>query len=471
MSCDGTHQKLNSNIQSTVSWKDRLARLLGIDRAIVFVLLGRFWLALAGIGNLVAIGLWLTPDEQGYYYTFASVLAAQIFFELGLTTVVMQFASYESVRLKRGPDGRLGGDASAKARLASLVRLSLRWYGVLAVMFALGVGFVGWMFFNHNAGAAEQIPWKGAWVCLVAANAGLLWLSPLLAILEGCGQIAEIARLRLFQSIGAYLVLWIAFATHVGVRSPALFSLFSLVIGAAWVWKQYGALLVDLVRSGGEGRGISWRQEIFPYQWRIAVSYASGYFIMQLFTPVLFTYYGAAEAGRMGMSVSVTGAVSTLSLAWITTKAPAFGGLIAEKRFADLDALFGNAFKRTLAISALAAVSLMFCVWGLNLIGHPFADRFLVPVAFVPLVLSSFISTVLTAMAVYLRAFKREPFLVVSVLMASLVSALTYTLGRAYGSFAITMGYLVVNASVGLGLGWWIFIRKRREWTAVVDSA
>lgn len=447
--------------------KDRLFRLLGIDRAIYFVVLGRMWLTLASVVNLLAIGFWLSPEEQGYYYTFASVLAAQIFFELGLTTVVMQFASHESVWLTKDASGRLHGDGPAKARLASLVRLSLRWYGVLTLLFIIFIGPIGWFFFSSNSGGADHVSWKSAWTSLVVTNAGILWLSPVFAILEGCGMVAEVARFRLFQSLGAHLALWIFLWAGLGVHSAVVFSLVAFVAGLVWIWKRHGRWLRDFLHEARSGAAISWRREIFPYQWRIAVSYSSGYFIMQLFNPVLFTYHGAAEAGRMGMSVAMTGAVSTLSLAWITTKAPAFGGLVAQRKFGELDDLFSAAFKRTLAISASAALALIFGIWVLNRIHHPMATRFLPPPAFAPLVLSSFASTVITAMAIYLRAFKREPFLLLSVAVALLVALLTYFLGRIYGSFAITMGYFLVNVSVGLGLGWLIFTRKRRKWVTM----
>lgn len=438
---------------------------LGVDRAIYFVLMGRLWLVVAGIVNLFAISLWLSPVEQGYFYTFASMLAAQVFFELGLTNVVMQFASHERARLNLNERGQFDGDITSKSRLGSLVRLSLRWYGVIAVLFAILLGVIGFLFFSRNGGTAENIHWQGPWVCLVLTTAGLLWLSPLLAILEGCGFVAEVARFRVLQSIVAYVALWIALAAHRGVESPVIFSLVSLILGAVWIWRGHGGLFLDLVRTTQAGSRISWRQEMLPYQWRIAVSYACGYFIAQLFIPVLFTYQGAAEAGRMGMSIAVTGAVSTLPLAWITTKAPTFGGLVAQGRFAELNALYSTAFKRTLSVSVVAACLLVIGVWGLNLIHHPFAGRFLVPGAFALLVLSTLASVVLTAMATYLRAFKREPFLIVAVLNAVFISLTTYCLGRAYGSMAMMAGYLFVNSSVGLGLGWWVFVNKRREWS------
>jgi hypothetical protein len=37
----------------------------------------------------------LTAVEQGFYYTFGSVLALQVFVKLGLVTVIVQMASHE----------------------------------------------------------------------------------------------------------------------------------------------------------------------------------------------------------------------------------------------------------------------------------------------------------------------------------------------------------------------------------------
>ncbi len=46
--------------------------------------------------------------------------------------------------------------------------------------------------------------------------------------------------------------------------------------------------------------GISWRREVWPFQWKIAVSWLCDYFIFQLFTPVLFAFRGPVEAGQDG---------------------------------------------------------------------------------------------------------------------------------------------------------------------------
>ena len=42
----------------------------------------------------------------------------------------------------------------------------------------------------------------------------------------------------------------------------------------------------------------------------------------------------------MGMSLTVTGALSAVALAWMNTKSSPFGALVAQRKFDELDRLF-----------------------------------------------------------------------------------------------------------------------------------
>lgn len=48
---------------------------LGIDNAIAFTILGRGWASAAGLITVALIARFLSPAEQGYYYTFGSLVA------------------------------------------------------------------------------------------------------------------------------------------------------------------------------------------------------------------------------------------------------------------------------------------------------------------------------------------------------------------------------------------------------------
>ena len=120
----------------------------GVDFHVLATLLLRGWSILAGGMTILLLPLCLSPDQQGYYFTFASVLALQIFFELGLSQVVMQLVSHEVAHLEPTTDGHFRGGESHLGRLSSLVGLLNRWYGLAAVLFGVSATGAGWWFFS-----------------------------------------------------------------------------------------------------------------------------------------------------------------------------------------------------------------------------------------------------------------------------------------------------------------------------------
>ena len=79
---------------------NKLLNYLGIDGAIFYTSLGRILQGLGGIITLILISKSMSKEEQGFYYTFMSVLALQMFFELGLNGILSQFVAHEMAFLK-----------------------------------------------------------------------------------------------------------------------------------------------------------------------------------------------------------------------------------------------------------------------------------------------------------------------------------------------------------------------------------
>src|SRR5690606_5151576 len=85
---------------------------------------------------------------------------------------------------------------------------------------------------------------------------------------------------------------------------------------------------------------VQWRQEIWPLQWRLALQCLVAWFAFSLLKPVIFHYHGPAEAGRMGLTWSALTALQAAAMAWVETRAPLFGTLIARRDFRELDRVF-----------------------------------------------------------------------------------------------------------------------------------
>ena len=188
---------------------------------------------------------------------------------------------------------------------------------------------------------------------------------------------------------------------------------------------------------------------MLPMQWRIALSWISGYFIFSFFVPVLFKYQGPLVAGQMGMTWSIISIVGAISVSWLSPRAPQFGILIAQKKYEELDRQFWKTTKIVLGISALLTFMIWLFVFILNILPYSwaihFAPRILSPLPVGLFLLAQFVYTIASPFSTYLRAHKKEPLMVFSIVYAVLVGCSTFFLGKKYSVTGIAAGYLIVN--------------------------
>jgi hypothetical protein len=444
----------------------RLLHLAGVDRAIGYTVLARGWASVAGLFTVFLIARSLSPAEQGYYYTFGALVAMQIIFELGFSVVILQLAAHEAAHLTISADGHITGPEAAHRRLASILRKTVKWYSVAAILVVCFLIPVGWHFFASNT-SSGAVAWRSPWICVVLASGITFQIDPVFSFLEGCGMVARVARARLAQSMLGSLLAWSALLLHFGLFAPALLIAGQAIAGVLWLSRRH-VFLLGLFRSfGGDIHIMDWWQEVWPFQWRIAVSYACGFFIFQLFNPVLFHYWGPTVAGRMGMSLNISNAIGSIAIAWINTKAAPFGSLIARHDYRQLDSTFFGALRQSLCLSLLLSAVAWLGTLLLIRLHSPFAQRILSPLPFGLLLLSMNINQVVASMALYLRAHKQEKFLLISVIGAIYIAASAIVLGRLFGPLGITAGQFVGAVVIGLGFGSYVFLKYRRLWHAI----
>jgi len=437
---------------------------VGIDRAVAWAVLGRTWTAAAGVLSVLLITRFLSGTEQGFYFTFASIVALQLFFELGLSYVLLQFVSHECVHLQWTRCGTLDGDHVAKSRLSSLLRWTTKWYLVAALLMVVIVVPAGWWFFSSHGTGNEGVEWQLPWIALGLVTAGVLLLSPALGFLEGTGKVAEVALLRLMQGIALSCTLWVSLAAGMRLYAAPLSVLASLLVGWCFILARYRRLLVDLLAHRVAGEVVSWRHEVWPFQWRIALSVLSGYFIFYLFTPVLFAYRGPVEAGQMGMSLSIATAISTVALAWMNTKTAPFGALVAKHDWTSLDSIFFRTMKQSFAVCFVGCAITWSIVLGVNIANLRISERLLPPASFGLLLVATLVNNIVFSEAVYLRSHKKEPFLWLSILGGVLTGLSTWLLGRSFGPIGMLVGYVLLSIVVGLGGGTIVLVSKRTAW-------
>ncbi len=429
----------------------------GLDFHVLVTLLFRGWAIVAGGVTILLLPLWLSPTEQGYYFTFASVLALQIFFELGLNQIVMQLVSHEVAHLTETADGRLTGKEAHLGRLSSLARLISRWYGVAALLFALIGGIAGAVFFTQK-GTEPMSVWLGIWALLICATAANLWLSPGLAVMEGCGKVGQVARLRLVQSVLGYASLWVLLLAGAGLWAATAVPVVSAVCTGYWLMAHGNMLRWLSSRAADVKTQLSWRTDVLPLQWRIALSWVSGYLIFNLFTPMVFSRHGAIEAGRLGMALTVFTAISTIGMSWVNAKAPNLTMHIARGERRELNSLFKALFLRSTTVIALTSVGVVLVAWYLNKTGFPLMMRIASPGVLAVLAVVTTVNAMVFAMAIYMRAHREEPMLAQSIVGGLLVACAVY-IGSIYGVLTMMILYMAICIFVLLPWTVWLFFK------------
>jgi O-antigen/teichoic acid export membrane protein len=442
----------------------KLLNKIGIDKAILFTSASSMVGTLGSVFTVILIIHFFNEVEQGFYYTFGSILSIQIFFELGFNNIITQFAAHEIGNSTYRTSIISDYDNVTFSRLSSLLHLIIRWYAILCFALFFILFFSGVYFFLKNSPATIGLTWQLPWLLVVISSCLNFLISPIIAFLIGIGNIKDVSKLQLQQNIIKMLVLLFGLLIGFNLYSIGLSLMAAFLYMCISVYKKYNTVLFAIWKIKIINR-ISYFKEIFPYQWKIAISWISGYFIFQMFNPVLFATAGPEVAGQMGMSLAALTGLSSLSISWITTKIPLFSNLIATQDFNKLKTNFNNAFKQSLFVNVFLLVIFLVLVaimkqfkikYGVILVGNRFID--LLPLTL--MVIATIINQITSSWALYLRCFKKEPYLVNSIVGAILTTASTFYFGHKYGLLGITGGYLIITI---IGWPWAFYVYQRNK--------
>lgn len=425
----------------------RTRTLLGLDFHVLMTLILRSWSVVAGAATILIIPAFLSPTEQGYYYTFAGILSLHIFFELGLNQVVVQLVAHEAAHLRISGNALEGDDARID-RLASLVQLLRRWYLAAALLFGVIGGIAGAAFF-HQQGQLPIQEWLPVWVLLVLGTSLNLAFMPGLALLEGIGQIGQVARLRFAQSALGYAVLWLILFSGAKLWATVATPLIAAALSGAFLLRRENAYQRLKSRTYCSLNRIDWRKDVLPLQWRIAASWVSGYFIFYAFTPLVFAHQGSGEAGRFGMAMTMFNAISAVGMSWTNAKSPEFGAHISRGERKALNSLFRHVFVRSIVFTFFASAATVASVFVLSTVQPAVASRIADPVTIAFLGGVCVINCIVFSVATYMRAHREEPMLPVSVACGILTGLIAY-FGSMHSVAVMTGAYLVMNLTVAL---------------------
>lgn len=332
----------------------KILNLLGLDRAIAASSLTQLMRFVTGPITMVLMIKYLSPEEQGFFYSFGGVLGIQVFLEAGFAQSITQFTSREFANLSFDERGRLVGDPVSLSRLRSVFNQANRYYLAMAVILFVALAAGGYFFFSSKPdyGVPWQIPW---FVITICASIGFL-LTPYWAMLDGCNLVAQTATFRLFSTLGGFLITAICLLLELGIYVTMYTSIVMLVMPVAYLSLRRGALIKQILGKPGEHQ-VSWRKEIWGFQWRIALTWMSRYFLESGIAPLAFHLSGPVLAGKIGMTFQIIRMLGGIANTWTTTKIPGWGIMATKGLWTELETSWRNAAKRNVIFCGLSMLA------------------------------------------------------------------------------------------------------------------
>ncbi|MEI8210373.1 MAG: hypothetical protein WCG16_14275, partial [Methylococcales bacterium] len=356
------------------------------------------------------------------------------------------------------------GDLINIKRFHLLLNHAMFWYAIAAITMALLLLTAGLYFFGHQKSNISSISWQLPWIFLVIFTSFNLLCTPSLAAIEGGGQVVNVNRLRLAQGVISSFISWGLLMFGAELWVVVIPVLVAFTTSSYWLIKYFPILMRSAFSlNRKEDKEIfSWKHDVWPMQWRIAVSWISGYFIFQLFTPVLFYYHGPVEAGKMGMSIAIATILTSIGFVWMQANSPSLTKLVASNNWKEFDRTFFLIFMQSSIFVFLGALTITIC---LSLFQEmEVLKRVLSLDEMIMLLIAFSISHVVGGLAYYLRLHKREPFMALSIIGAAILTVCILYFGRLYGARGMVITLLSVNLLYGLPTSLWLWSKLRREW-------
>lgn len=420
-----------------------------------------FWRLLSGPITMILIPLYLTSDEQGYWFLFGSIAALSTFADLGFSNIVLQFSAHEFASLKINDDGFLSGNDINVKKISSFFRFVLNWLrNICSIAFPVIIG-VGFFFLVRDKVLKVYLmPW------IIYAFGSLInfFNNSILSFLEGMNQIAKIQKSRLMVSFLNTLLIVLGLMLHLKVITISIAMFLSSSFMFFTIFKTFGKIVKQM---WCESRNFNypWKQEILPLFKKYILSFASGYFLFQIYTPLMHLFHGAEYSGKVGITMSLVNAAFSFGNIFIYTITPQINILVEKKDWGALDRLF----KKRLLFSLVTYVFIWGCfgffvyLFGEISLINKILSRFLAYRGIAILAICYFFQLLINSWAIYLRGHKQEPYWLTGIFAAIWVFLVTLIVGRVLSPDLFFIG-LLSQYIWGLPVSYIIYKKDQKRW-------
>jgi len=405
------------------------------SKGVKYSLISRLLLIAHGPIRILFITLYLTLSEQGYFYSFFNVLSLKVFVELGLNTVMVQFIVHEYNKLKLTKDYVLIGSTKQINNLFSVVNYMIRWYLLAGVVSLVIFLIAGEIIFNVTN--SDIIAWKYPWTFLSIFASLNIIIAPYLILLEGIERVDLAYKIKLIHTLIRNISIIVLLFFGFKLWSITIASAFTFMTSIYFIILNRKIYMTFLNLDGIQNTLLL--SELKLIHKKSAITWIAGFFTFSSFTPIIMRFMGPEMAGRFGMTWGLLLNLKSLGVSWIKPRASEIGKYISRGLYSNAITLVEKIKKIISFIICLLSLLFIIILIALEKNQLPIVNRMLPYYATVFLVLSILLMNVSDPMVIFLRAFKKEPFMKISIL-----SGLVILFSNIYFSFMQSIEFLCI---------------------------
>ena len=426
-------------------------------------LINQIWTCISGLLIVLLVPLFLTDEQQGYWFLFGSFAALYTFADSGFFNIILQFTAHEFAFLKLIKVKTIEGPDEYIKRISSFFRFSLKWVCIVSAIAYPIIVAVGIIYFVRDGVVQTYLmPW------IIYSTGFLIFFinAAILSFIEGLNVIDIVQKTKLLMSVINTSVVILLLVFHFNIFALSVGMIVSSSLMFIFIFIKFNSIFKQLLKEGKK-YNYKWKKEVLPLFIKYAISSVTVFFTLYIYTPIMHLFHGAVYSGKVGLSFNIVNALFVISNIWIYTVTPTLNMYVEKKDWKALDKLF---YKRAL-LAIFTYIGIVLCMilfWNLT-------ERFEIPLfkmiisrcfplwAIMFLVGAYFINVFDNAMTVYLTAHKKIPLLIPNILSSLMVFFLTILIAKTMdpeyfflGTFITYVSFFVVNVI--------IFLVCKRKW-------
>jgi O-antigen/teichoic acid export membrane protein len=382
-----------------------------------YVMLTRIINSGGGLLSLFLITHFMSKVETGLYYTFLSLIGFQVFFEIGLSTIIVQRTTQFMHKLSWKKNNLFGDHIL----LSNYFKQSFLIILCLTIIMMIFLSIIGDDIISKSVNLQNKSSLLVAWFfCIIFTGCNMV-IAFLFNFLEGLGKVRDVAKIRFWQCTLALTALWTALFFGKSVSSLGLQFFISAFVAGLLIFYYFKNILYLLWQSGSSSNLIKRINYEWPFQWRLTISFLGTYFGNQIFV-AMSSFAGNFElAGKIGIALQILTSITGFSATPVTSRFPIFGILIGKGEHLKFKDMFIRAINFSYLLLFFFVVITWLSIAAANYFSILDFNKFISVGSAILLTISLIANHIVVSLNVNIQSRGRDDFFVIAIMKIILV--------------------------------------------------